>query len=62
MVRLAQGIMNRAHRCTETEDQRIQDSHPQPYALLSSFFCEELTSIALSLRGRVSWTQGNAFA
>ena len=26
---LAQGITNRAHRCTETENQRIQDSHSQ---------------------------------
>ena len=28
---LAQGIANRAHRCTETENQRIQDPHSQPH-------------------------------
>src|SRR5438552_12525998 len=38
MDRLAQGITNRAHRCTETEDQRIQDSHSEPYARFSTFF------------------------
>src|SRR6266436_4728248 len=38
MDRLAQGVTNRAHRCTETEDQRIQDSHSQPYARFSTFF------------------------
>src|SRR4029077_3103397 len=38
MDRLAQGVTNRAHRCTETEDQRIQDSHSQPHARFSTFF------------------------
>src|SRR5437762_9388413 len=38
MDRLAQGVTNRAHRCTETEDQRIQDSHSQPHAKFSTFF------------------------
>src|SRR5713101_5423448 len=38
MDRLAQGVTNRSHRCTETEDQRIQDSHSQPHARFSTFF------------------------
>src|SRR5258708_81066 len=38
MDRLAQGVTNRAHRCTESEDQRIQDSHSQPHARFSTFF------------------------
>src|SRR5438445_8874757 len=38
MDRLAQGVTNRPHRCTETEDQRIQDSHSQPHARFSTFF------------------------
>ena len=38
MDRLAQGVTNRAHRCTETEDQRIQDSDSQPHARFSTFF------------------------
>src|SRR4029077_6454548 len=38
MDRLAQGVTNRAHRRAETEDQRIQDSHSQPHARLSTFF------------------------
>jgi hypothetical protein len=38
MDRLAQGITNRTHRRTETEDQRIQDSHSQPHARFSTFF------------------------
>jgi hypothetical protein len=33
---LAQGITNRAHRCTETEDQRIQNSHSQPHPRFST--------------------------
>jgi hypothetical protein len=36
--RLAQGVMNRAHRCAETEDQRLQDSHSQPHPRFSTFF------------------------
>jgi len=36
--RFAQGITNRAHGNTETEDQRIQDSHSQSYASFSTFF------------------------
>ena len=52
MDRLAQGVTNRAHRCTETEDLRIQDSHSQPHARFSTS-CAELTNIALSLRERV---------
>jgi nucleotidyltransferase/DNA polymerase involved in DNA repair len=35
---LAQGIANRAHRCTETENQRIQDSHSQPHRRFSTCF------------------------
>src|SRR6266436_2758519 len=38
MDRLAQGVTNRAHRCTETEDQQIQDSHSQPHARFATFF------------------------
>src|SRR5438046_9358763 len=38
MDRIAQRVTNRAHRCTETEDQRIQDSHSEPYARFSTFF------------------------
>jgi nucleotidyltransferase/DNA polymerase involved in DNA repair len=36
--RIAQGITNRSHRRTETKNQRIQDSHSQPHALLSACF------------------------
>jgi hypothetical protein len=36
MDRLAQGVTNRAHRCTETEDQRLQDSHSQPHPRFST--------------------------
>src|SRR5205807_4558602 len=38
LVRIAQGITNRPNRCTETEDQRLQDSHSQSDARLSAFF------------------------
>jgi hypothetical protein len=35
---LAQGITNRAHRSTETENQRIQDSHSQFHRRSSTCF------------------------
>src|SRR5438034_8416179 len=54
MDRLAQGVTNRAHRCTETEDQRIQDSHSQPHARFSTFFLrgtDEYRPVAAGTRG-----------
>ena len=53
MDRLAQGVTNRAHGCTETEDQRIQDSHSQPYARFSTGFlrrADEYRSVASRTR------------
>src|SRR5882724_11752280 len=38
MGRLAERIANRAYSCTETENQRIQDSHSQPHPRFSAFF------------------------
>jgi len=46
MDRIAQGIANRPDRCTETQNQRIQDSHSQPHSSFSTSSCEELTIIA----------------
>src|SRR5258708_11586549 len=38
MDRIPQGITKSSHRRTETEDQRIQDSHSQPHARFSACF------------------------
>src|SRR6266436_835740 len=38
MDRIAQGITNRAHCSTETEDWRIQNSHSQPHVRFSTCF------------------------
>src|SRR6266566_8232873 len=38
MGRIPQGITNRTHRRTETEDERIQGSYSQPHPRLSTLF------------------------
>ena len=50
---LAQRIADSTHGGSETEDQRVQDSYPQPHPGSPPSSCEELTEIALRLRERV---------
>lgn len=42
VVRIAQGVTHRTYGSPQTEDQRVQYSHPQPHARLSSLFLRRI--------------------